>query len=215
MRWLRNLFGRDVSAENTESEKKSAFDAARAGVEESSPAPLETPAAPPARPPAETDDFALRHAKAGVDVERPAAGVDLEKRAQRAAESILEDEALTADLDDTAAQALLEWGTTLAKTVAQGTVNLDETQAEPVVAERMRATRQMLRSISRSVAGPGLDADTLQRIGELAKQAFGEQAALPDSARLQAFLQQQPQAMADPAQMIAQLRDLFDQPGNV
>jgi len=44
--------------------------------------------------------------------------IDLEQRASRAAESILEDESLTSDLDDVAAKVLLDWGLACAKAIA-------------------------------------------------------------------------------------------------
>lgn len=243
MRWLQNLFKRFIQPEkpakppaafsnvrgNAEGEaprppvkpplhqptpvSEDDFAARQAhGHSGSGAGPMESPARPAVerssaneRPQPADDDFIARQARAR--------GIDIEKRQRRAAESLLEDEALTSDLDDAAAQTLLQWGTRLAKAVANATLDLDDVQAEAVLGQRLRATRQMMRAVNKwAAAQASLDASgkaaLLGRIQEQMKVVFGEQANLPDQARLDAFLKEQP--AGSPAQVIAQLRQLFD-----
>ena len=47
---------------------------------------------------------------------------EIQQRIQRAAESILENEALSADLDDDAAKLLLDWGVKRAEQIAIQTI---------------------------------------------------------------------------------------------
>ena len=74
----------------------------------------------------------------------------MEQRVTRAAESILENENLTADLNDEAAQILLDWGVTRAKEIALNTVEyIDDEQAEEAMYRPMRALRRMLRTVNK------------------------------------------------------------------
>ena len=66
-----------------------------------------------------------------------------------AVENILENESLTTDLDDAAAEALLDWGVACAKMIAQSTVGLNKIEAEDVMLPRLRATRRLMRLMNR------------------------------------------------------------------
>ncbi|MBN1874276.1 MAG: hypothetical protein JXA33_08590 [Anaerolineae bacterium] len=72
----------------------------------------------------------------------------LKPRESRAAESLLENEALTAALDDTAAKVLLDWGVACAKMIAQSTAGLDDLEAEEAMAPRLRAIRRFMRLVN-------------------------------------------------------------------
>lgn len=74
---------------------------------------------------------------------------ELFSRIARAVESILENEGLTADLDDAAAKVLLDWGADSAKLVVQSTSGLAADVAEEAMAPRLRANRRMLRLVNR------------------------------------------------------------------
>jgi hypothetical protein len=93
---------------------------------------------------------------------------DLDNRIQRAAESILENEKLTADLDDPAADALIQWGVSWATAAAQETVDLDEEQSADYLYPRLKATRRMLRYVN----------DWLQEEDGLAEEKAGQLAAV-------------------------------------
>jgi gamma-glutamylcysteine synthetase len=140
-----------------------------------------------------------------------------ERRERLAADSILENENLTADLEDEAAAPLLDWGADWAKRIARSTAGLDDDQAEEAMSERMRATRQMMRSIDQWVADRESmamedHAGRLAQVAEQAAAAYGEGFAPPEAARCQAFLEQVTQFSGDPAQMVIQLNSLFKQP---
>ena len=78
---------------------------------------------------------------------------ELTQRVNRAAEGILENESLTADLDDAPAQALLDWGVACARMIAESTAGLGEVEAEKAMSPRLRATRRLMRLVSKWVAG--------------------------------------------------------------
>ena len=67
------------------------------------------------------------------------AGDHLESRTRRAVESLLENESLTADLDDAAAKELLDWGIAHAKEIISDTADMDDEGAEEAMYPRMSA----------------------------------------------------------------------------
>ena len=92
----------------------------------------------------------------------------LENRIQLAAESILENEKLTADLDDRAADALIQWGVNWATVSAQETTDLDDEQSTVFLYPRLKATRRMLRYVN----------NWLRQEDGLAEQEAGQLAAI-------------------------------------
>jgi hypothetical protein len=113
-------------------------------------------------------------------------GVDeLQVRSERAAESILENERLTADLDDAAAGALLEWALACSEMIVSETAGMPDGQAEEVMAPRLKATRRMMRNVNRLVgAGPPDEAVSKDRLGKIAAQAqivYGREIVPPDA----------------------------------
>jgi hypothetical protein len=96
--------------------------------------------------------------------------VVLRLRSERAAESILENERLTADLDDAAAGALLEWALACSEMIVSDTATMPDGQAEEVMAPRMKALRRMMRSVNRLVAARPAD-ESEERLDKIAAQA--------------------------------------------
>jgi hypothetical protein len=94
----------------------------------------------------------------------------IQERIQRAAESILENEALTADLDDEAAKELLDWGIACARKIASETADLDDEAAEEAMYQPMRSLRKMLRAANKWAADP--QAGNLKRITKQAKKVL-------------------------------------------
>jgi hypothetical protein len=94
----------------------------------------------------------------------------VQKRIQRAAESILENEALTADLDDEAAKALLDWGVACAEKIASETADLDDEAAEEAMYQPMRSLRKMLRAANKWAADP--QAGDLAHVTQQATKVF-------------------------------------------
>lgn len=149
-----------------------------AAEEPPAPAPATPPGSEPPAPPAEA-------------TARP------DPRRQRAAERVLENEALTADLDDDAAKVLLDWGLALADRAAHETATAPE--ADAALDERLAAVRRLLRRVGRWAANPeegGADDAAWAALAGLATAAYGHPLAAPAPAELP----------ADPAAIIAHLR---------
>ena len=127
---------------------------------------------------------------------------NIQERIQRAVESILENEALTADLDDAAAQILLDWGVNRARAIASETTEMNEAQAEEFMYPPMRALRKMLRNINKWAVNP--QESTLAGITEQAEIVYGSS---PDEAHITAFLTQIPN---DPTERVSVLRAFIE-----
>ncbi len=139
----------------------------------------------------------------------------LNKRIDRAAESILENEALSSELDDAAAKVLLQWGVARATTIATETAGLDEQAAEGVMYPRQKALRRLLRTVSKWVAGRETmtaeeHAASLANAVEQAGIIYGEDFDPPDEARQAAFLQGQAEYVDDPPRLIERLRRFLE-----
>jgi hypothetical protein len=142
---------------------------------------------------------------------------ELQKREDQVIESILENEQLTADLDDGAAQVLLNWGVACAKRIARGTAALAEEGAQEAIASRLRATRRLMRRVNRLVANqgqlePGRGAALLSGIVDQARIIYGERYTPPDIALREAFSRKHSEHVVDPAQFIAELREFIEDP---
>ena len=149
---------------------------------------------------------------------------ELNTRIQQAAESILENEALTDNLDDEGGQALLDWGVALAKQVAQATAGMDEAAAETAMADKLAAVRRLLRAVNKRF-DPTLVADlktndqaTAEANTKLLDQAV-EQAAIilaphftqPTAEQQASVVEKTLQPLATPSALIASLRSFIDQ----
>ena len=137
----------------------------------------------------------------------------LAQRVERAAESILENESLTANLDDTAAQALFDWGIACARMVAQSTAGLDDGDVESIMSGRLRATRRLMRLVNqwmprRSEMDAQDNAALLIRIAEQAAIVYGGDFTDLDSERWDAFLSQN--LGTAPQQLVVNLRALIE-----
>lgn len=140
---------------------------------------------------------------------------ELTRRVNRVAESILENERLTADLDDAAAKVLLDWGVACAERIAQSTTGLNDPEAEEVMSPRLRATRRLMRSVNRWIANRReMDAEgsatLLTKIIEQAAIIYDEDFTPPNHDRRDAFLRQSLDLIDDPPQLIVNLRRLIE-----
>jgi hypothetical protein len=145
---------------------------------------------------------------------------EVTRRIERAAESILGNEGLTADLDDSAAKVLLDWGVACAEKVAGSTDGLGDSEAEGVIEPRLRATRRLMRRVNQWVASrPNIDtkegAELLSQIIEQAATIYGDSFVPPDDDQRTSFLVQQGELNDDPIQFIAGLRELLEKPSNI
>ncbi len=113
--------------------------------------------------------------------------MNLEQRIRRAAESILENEAIRGGMDDDGANALLEWGTQCAQNIATATADLeDDLEAEESVYPRMKALRKMLGAIQK-LSAPELETarenDLWRELTRQAAVVYGR--SVPELAELQ------------------------------
>lgn len=144
---------------------------------------------------------------------------ELSWRIKRVTESILENESLTADLNDKAAQALLDWMIDCAKMVAQSTATLDEQAAEEAISPRLRAIRRLMRLVNNwGAQGPPAETvanrEQLDKILEQATTIYGQDFTTFDSNRLNAFWEQEVDSVEEPQKLIESLRALIEDLNN-
>ena len=121
--------------------------------------------------------------------------IEIQGRIQRAAESILVNEALSADLDDDAAKILLDWGLTRTQQIVGQTIEMDQFQAEEAIYLPMRALRKMLRNANKWAMDPG--ENYLEKIFEQASVVYGLGFVQPNDAQQSAFTNQIPSAPSE------------------
>jgi len=118
-----------------------------------------------------------------------------ERRAQRAAESLMENESLTEGLDTEAANILLNWGIEHARNIAWDTTEvIDEDQAQTIMYSRLRALRRMMSLVTtlicyRSSLDAASLANSLEQIIAQAGTVYDPDFNAPDEAHLVPLLQ--------------------------
>jgi hypothetical protein len=141
----------------------------------------------------------------------------LEQRVRRAAESILENESLTAGLDDEAAQRLLDWGVACAEAIAQETASLNDDEAEAAMSPRLRATRRFMRRVRGWVVKrQEMEADaSAELLSEIIEQAaiMYQDFMPPDDHQREVLENEWLNLADDPAQMIVRLRMFIEGAG--
>lgn len=139
----------------------------------------------------------------------------IRQREEQMADQILANEALTADLDDAAAQGLLEWALSAAHRVAVRTAGMNESEASQLMDEAQPAVRRLMRAVR------GLAAQW-ETLGDAERQAYMDQVA--EQAPLvygpghaprpqEELIQFTPRAQAgrpEPAALIANLRTFVE-----
>jgi len=155
-------------------------------------------------------------------IEEPASSTkdlqELTRREHHAVGSILENEQLTADLDDASAKLLLDWGIACAQRAARSTVGLGDEEAEQALYPRLRATRRLMRQVNQWIAGRReLDAQrgaaALDQLIEQAAVIYGKGYAPPSQDRRQGFLRMHFETADDPQRLITDLRHLIENQG--
>ncbi len=142
----------------------------------------------------------------------------MEQRITRAAESILENENLTTDLNDEAAQVVIDWGIHCAREIALRTVEcIDDEDAEKVMYRPMRALRRMIRYINKWSANINeLDRDsgssTLGKILDEAQAVYGKNFRPPSEQIIADLLNRQDQLKNRPVAFLAELRSAIENP---
>jgi hypothetical protein len=139
----------------------------------------------------------------------------LQQRIRRVSESFLDNESLTANLDDSAAKELLDWGLNLGSRIAKGTASVeDDEQADKAMYPRLRATRRMMRGVARWLASERegdqeSSSEALNQIIEQAQVIYGQAFTPPSAEQRSKFLKVQSEFVDNPPRLIANLRQLF------
>ena len=138
---------------------------------------------------------------------------EVEERGKRAAQSILENESLTEDLDDATGSVLLAWGIASAQSIAADTAHWGEDEATQAIDERLRSLRRMLKAVSRWLQAQTrgdaeMAVDALKRVIELAGLVYGTSFTAP-SAEACASLSSPSDS---PAALLTRLRALIEPP---
>jgi hypothetical protein len=132
-------------------------------------------------------------------------------RIDRTVESMLENESLTADLNDEAAKVLIDWSIARTKEIVLGTIEIiDDELAEEAMYGQLRALRRLMRTINRwayKVAIRDLDygESALERIIRQAGILYGTSYIPPDETDRKRLLNQQINLLHAPASYTAKL----------
>jgi hypothetical protein len=133
---------------------------------------------------------------------------ELARRMQRAAERLLENESLTADLDDEAARLLLAWGVAWTQMIVEATAGVDEAAAQALNRSRLKATRRMMRTVNRwagSRASMDAAADRVL-LGKIYDWAIAAAGASADDEARQRFLARAAALQGETATLVEGLR---------
>jgi hypothetical protein len=139
---------------------------------------------------------------------------DLSQRVQYVVESFLENEALTDNLRDEAAQILLDWGIARGREIAEATAGMDDVEAEEAMYPQLRALRKLMRRINawaprRTKMAPEDGAALLDDVIAQAETAYGETFTPPAPPARAAFVQRSHNFPNDAA-FIAALQELIE-----
>ncbi len=141
--------------------------------------------------------------------------VQLQKRIDLAAQSILDNEKLTADLDDATAQVLLDWGISCVNAIVRRTSGMNDLQAEDAMYPQMRALRRLMRYVNKLIArfeilGEAGQIEELRDIVEQAATIYGHSYTPPDFPQQQQTLSEIGGLLADQPGMVRSLRRLIE-----
>jgi hypothetical protein len=135
---------------------------------------------------------------------------EIDRRMERAAQRMLENERLTSDLDDGAARLLLTWGIAWSQMIVESTAGLDDAAAREISRPRLKATRRMMRTVNRWAGSRGsmdhaADLVLLGKIYDRAVMAATAGGAGNEVAR-QRFQDRAAGLQGDPAYLVGALR---------
>lgn len=99
---------------------------------------------------------------------------DIESRIQRAVEALLENEAITSNLDDIQADKFLKWAQARTQAIIKDTAGMDDLTAEETSYPRQKALRRFARYLNRAAAGDGDLFSTVQQLFEQAQLIYNK-----------------------------------------
>jgi hypothetical protein len=136
-------------------------------------------------------------------------------RIQRVIEEMTGNEALLEMLDTEAASEMLNWGITTAKSLVHETEGLDDIAANLAILPRLKAVRQVMRSVGNWAAGKYADAATRvplrDKLLEHFRMIFGRDKKLPSPKKMDEVLNQVDDKNNSPHQLILKLKGLLEE----
>lgn len=114
----------------------------------------------------------------------------LSKRIESVSESILSNEAFTAQFEDDAADILINWALKRAEFIVSDTIGLNDAAAEKVMYPRMKALRRIAKYAGKLAFGEEDLTELVGRIVEKAHDVYGVDFIIPDQAAQNAFVEQ-------------------------
>ena len=142
---------------------------------------------------------------------------DLSTRMERVIEELTGNEALLQMLDTEAASQMLNWGIATAKSMISRTLDRNDFAAELEIPARLKAIRQVMRSIGNWAAGKYVDPESRtqlrDRLLEHFRTIFGEHRELPTAQQMDGLLRQVDEKGVTPHQLILKVQDLIEQRG--
>ena len=142
---------------------------------------------------------------------------DIGSRVERIVDEMAGNEALLEMLETEAATEMLNWGIEMATSLVKSTEELDQAAAEHELLPRLKAVRQVMRSVGNWAAGKYVDpASRVQlrdKLLENFKVIFGEEARLPSPEKMDELLNQVDDRNNTPNQLILKLKHLLEEAG--
>ena len=142
---------------------------------------------------------------------------EIGSRVERIVDEMAGNEALLEMLETEAATEMLNWGIEMAASLVKSTEGLDEAAAEQELLPRLKAVRQVMRSVGNWAAGKYVDpASRVQlrdKLLENFKIIFGEEAPLPSPEKMDELLNQVDDTNNTPHQLILKLKHVLEEAG--
>jgi len=142
--------------------------------------------------------------------------VDIGSRVERIVEEMAGNEALLEMLETEAATEMLNWGIEMATSLVKSTEGLDDAAAEQALLPRLKAVRQMMRSVGNWAAGKYVDpASRVQlrdKLLEHFKVILGEEARLASPEKLDELLNRVDDTNNTPHELILKLKQSLEEP---
>ena len=136
---------------------------------------------------------------------------------ERVIEELSGNEALLQMLDTNAASEMLNWGIAIAKTMIDKARDRDGFELELATLPRLKALRQVMRSIGNWAAGKYADPESRVELREKLlghfRTIFGERRELPSARQMDELLSKVDDKSHTPKQLILKLQDLLEQRG--
>ena len=141
--------------------------------------------------------------------------VEIGARVQRVIEELTGNEALLEMLETEAATELLDWGIEMASSLVKRTEGMDEAEAEQVLLPRLKAVRQVMRSVGNWAAGQYVDPESRAQLRDKLlghfKVIFGGDVRLPSPQEMDELLNQVDDKNNTAHQLILKLKQSLEE----